>query len=40
MLSGVFKVHNLVSAQNDGLALFWAHDLNSFVGFIDSTMQS
>jgi len=39
MLSGVFKVHNLVSAQNDGLALFWAHDLNSFVGFIDSTMQ-
>jgi len=39
MLSGVFKVHNLVSAQADGLTLFWAHDLDSFVSFIDSTMQ-
>lgn len=39
MLSGVFKVHNLVSAQADGLTLFWAHDLDAFVSFIDSTMQ-
>ncbi|CAD6015883.1 XamI family restriction endonuclease [Agreia sp. COWG] len=38
MLSGVFKVHNLVSAQADGLSLFWAHDLDSFVDFIDSTL--
>lgn len=38
MLSGVFKVHNLVSAQADGLTLFWAHDLDAFVEFIDSTM--
>lgn len=38
MLSGVFKVHNLVSAQADGLTLFWAHDLSAFVHFIDSTM--
>ncbi len=37
MLSGVFKVHNLVSAQADGLSLFWAHDLDAFVEFIDST---
>lgn len=39
MLSGVFKVHNLVSAQAAGLTLFWAHDLDAFVEFIDSTMQ-
>lgn len=39
MLSGVFKVHNLVSAQAAGLTLFWAHDLDTFVAFIDSTMS-
>ncbi|WP_091229029.1 XamI family restriction endonuclease [Microbacterium sp. 3J1] len=39
MLSGVFKVHNLVSAQEDGLALFWAHELDAFVEFIDSTVN-
>lgn len=38
MLSGVFKVRNLVSAQNDGLTLFWAHDLDRMVDFINSTM--
>ena len=38
MLSGVFKVHNLKSAQTDGLTVFWAHDLDAFVEFIDSTM--
>jgi len=37
MLSGVFKVRNLVSAQNDGLTIFWAHDLDPFVEFIEST---
>lgn len=37
MLEGVFKRHNLVSAQDMGLALFWAHDLDQFMGFIEST---
>lgn len=30
MLSGVFKLKNLVAAQERGLALWWAHDLKVF----------
>lgn len=37
MLEGVFKRHNLVAAQDMGLALFWAHDLDQFMRFVDST---
>lgn len=37
VLSGVFKTHNLVAAQNDGLSLFWAHDLDNLLAFIDAT---
>lgn len=37
VLSGVFKVHNLVQAQQRGLALFWAHDLASLGRFIATT---
>lgn len=37
VLSGVFKVHNLASAQADRLTLFWAHDLDAMADFIQST---
>jgi hypothetical protein len=37
VLSGVFKLGNLRSAQADGLAIFWAHDLASLLQFIEST---
>lgn len=37
VISGVFKVHNLLSAQDDGLAIFWAHDLSPMLSFIEST---
>lgn len=37
VLSGVFKVHNLLSAQDAGLTIFWAHDLNKMLDFIEST---
>lgn len=37
MLEGVFKRHNLVAAQAQGLTLFWVHDLDRFMSFIDST---
>lgn len=37
MLSGVFKVHNLESAQADGLTIFWAHDLDRMIDFIEQT---
>lgn len=40
VLSGVFKVHNLISAQDAGLLLFWAHDLKPMIDFIDSTMPN
>lgn len=37
VLSGVFKVHNLVTAQSAGLTIFWAHDLDSLGEFIERT---
>lgn len=37
VLSGVFKRHNLVTAQDDGLALYWAHRLDALLEFIEST---
>jgi len=40
VLSGVFKVHNLASAQADHLTLFWAHRLEAMTGFIESTRIS
>jgi hypothetical protein len=37
VLSGVFKVLNLEQSQQQGLALFWAHDLSRLGAFIEST---
>lgn len=37
VLSGVFKRHNLVQAQEAGLTIFWAHDLGPLGAFVDST---
>lgn len=37
LLAGVFKILNLVQAQERGLSLFWAHDLDKLGAFIDST---
>jgi hypothetical protein len=37
MLSGVYKLHNLVDAQDRGLTIFWAHDLDALTNWIAST---
>lgn len=37
VLSGVFKTLNLVQAQENGLSIFWAHDLDRLGQFIEST---
>jgi hypothetical protein len=37
LLSGVFKHHNLLEAQNRGLTIFWAHNLNALVDWIEKT---
>jgi len=37
VLSGVYKTHNLVSAQERGLTLFWAHDIGRMVEWIQLT---
>ena len=34
VLSGVYKLHNLTSAQSSGLNLFWAHDLPQLIDWI------
>jgi hypothetical protein len=39
VLSGVYKLHNLVDAQDRGLSLFWAHDLAPLVNFVLSTKE-
>jgi hypothetical protein len=31
VLSGVYKLHNLVDAQHRGLTLYWAHDLHELI---------
>lgn len=35
VLSGVYKLHNLQDAQKRGLVLFWAHDLQKMIGWIE-----
>jgi XamI restriction endonuclease len=35
VLSGVYKVRNLESAQNRGLTLFWAHNLTALTEWMD-----
>jgi hypothetical protein len=37
VLSGVYKLHNLVEAQSRGLTVFWAHDLQRLTEWIEST---
>lgn len=38
VLSGVFKVSNLESAQSRGLTLFWAHRLEDMIKFINQAV--
>lgn len=37
VLSGVFKVSNLESAQKNGLTIFWSHSLDELSSFIEQT---
>lgn len=37
MLAGVFKRHNLEQAQDRGLTLWWSHDLNEMLNWIERT---
>jgi hypothetical protein len=36
VLSGVFKLHNPISAQTRGLTLYWAHDLDQLRDWMDT----
>lgn len=40
VLSGVYKLKHLETAQERGLTLFWAHDLAQMLQWIQSTWQS
>lgn len=40
VLSGVFNVRNLMQAQEGGLTLFWAHDLEPLRAFVEATRSS
>lgn len=37
ILAGVFKLKNLEDAQQAGLTIFWAHDLDALWHFVDTT---
>lgn len=37
VLGGVYKLHNLVDAQERGLTLFWAHDLKPLTDWVTQT---
>jgi hypothetical protein len=40
VLGGVYKLHNLIDAQERGLTIFWAHDLKPLTEWIDGTKNS
>ena len=40
ILSGVYKTHNLMNAQDRGLALFWAHDMAKMIQWIETTRNT
>ncbi len=40
VLSGVYKLHNLIDAQARGLTLFWAHNLGAMIDWIETTRSS
>jgi hypothetical protein len=37
VLGGVYKLHNLMNAQERGLTLFWSHDIATMIQWIQST---
>jgi hypothetical protein len=37
LLAGLFKLANLEQAQHRGLMIFWSHDPDALVGFIERT---
>lgn len=37
VLSGVYKLHNLIDAQERGLTIFWAHDLKHVTRWVTAT---
>jgi hypothetical protein len=37
VLSGVYNIRNLMGAQSRGLTLYWAHDLNELLDWIEAT---
>lgn len=39
VLSGAYKRHNLEDAQANGLTIFWAHDLDALIEFVETTKQ-
>ncbi len=40
VLSGVYDLHNLVDAQERGLTIFWAHNLDPLAEWIDKTKRA
>jgi len=39
LVSGVFKLRNLIDVQSRGLTLFWGHNLKALIRFINSTQE-
>ncbi len=37
VLTGVYRIHNLIDAQDRGLTLFWSHDLKVLTDWLSST---
>jgi hypothetical protein len=40
VLAGVYKRHNLENAQERGLTIFWAHDLDALAAFVSASRRS
>jgi hypothetical protein len=37
VIAGVFKPANLLSAQDDGLTIWWSHDVEQLIGWVQAT---
>ncbi len=37
VISGVYKLHNLIEAQSRGVTIFWGHDLEPLTNWIAAT---
>ncbi len=39
LLAGVFKLENLIQGQTRGLTIFWSHDTDALIRYVERTRR-